>query len=110
MIDLSSETPLSLASAAKLIPPARSGKATHLSTLLRWILHGARGPAGETVRLEAIRIGSRWLTSREAIQRFVERLTPRLGASDLPGSAPRGPGQRRRASDRAAAELEKAGI
>jgi hypothetical protein len=110
VVDLTAETPLSLTAAARLIPPARGGKATHLSTLLRWILHGARGPAGETVRLEAARIGSRWVTTHQALQRFVERLTPVLGGSDRPDSSPRSPEQRRRASDRAAARLDKAGI
>jgi hypothetical protein len=27
------------------------------------------------VRLEAVRLGGRWLTSREALQRFADRLT-----------------------------------
>jgi uncharacterized protein DUF1580 len=107
MIDLSAETPLPLAAAAKLIPPGRSGKHTHLSTLLRWILQGVKSPSGEIVRLEAARLGSRWVTSREALQRFSERLTPR---SDEPASPPpRTPGKRQRASEKADAELEKLG-
>jgi hypothetical protein len=108
MIDTISETPIPLAEAAKLIPPARQGKRTHLSTLLRWIMRGARTPSGEMVHLEAVRIGNRWMTSREALQRFAERLTPRLDAPAT--AAPRSPTQRRRASERAAAELEKLGM
>jgi hypothetical protein len=108
MLDTTTETPISLAEAAKLIPPARQGKRTHLSTLLRWIIKGARNPVGEIVRLEGIRIGSRWMTSREALQRFAERLTPR---SDGPSAiAPRTPMQRRRASELAARELARIGI
>jgi hypothetical protein len=108
MLDLTAETPLPLAAATKLVPPARSGKRTHISTLLRWILQGAKAPDGKTVRLEAVRLGGRWLTSAEALQRFAEALTPRLG--DAPVTATRTPGRRRRASERAAADLESAGI
>jgi len=77
MFDTTLETPIPLAEAAKLIPPAGQGKRTHLSTLLRWILRGARNPAGQVVRLAAVRLGNRWMTSREALQRFAEALTPR---------------------------------
>jgi hypothetical protein len=108
VIDLNAETPLSLAAAAKLVPPARTGRRCHLSTILRWVLRGAKAPDGTVVRLEACRVGSRWLTSREALQRFSERLTPRLGGADH--AAPRSPARRRRASERAAQELEKRGI
>ncbi len=53
----------------------RRGRVNEL--VLRWILHSARNPAGEIVRLEAVRLGSRWMTSREALQRFAEQLTPK---------------------------------
>ena len=36
---------------------------------LRYILHGT----GDGVRLEAARIGPRWVTSRQAIERFLDR-------------------------------------
>jgi len=108
MLDTTTEKPIPLAEACKLIPPARQGKRTHLSTLLRWIMRGARSSAGEIVRLEAIRFGGRWMTSKEALQRFAERLTPR---TDSPApSAPRTPTARQRASDRAAKQLESLGI
>jgi hypothetical protein len=109
MLDLTTETPVPLAAACRLVPPARNGRMTHLSTLLRWILIGAKAPDGTRVRLEAARLGSRWVTSKEALQRFAERLTPR--PCDTPVSPPpRTPGQRRRASERAARSLEEAGI
>jgi hypothetical protein len=108
MIALTTETTLSLDQAARLIPPSRSARRTHLSTVLRWILRGARNPSGERVRLEAVRLGGKWVTSLEALQRFTDRLTPDLDASStLP---PRSPGKRQRASDRAARELERLGI
>jgi hypothetical protein len=111
MIDLAAETPIPLAVACGLVPPARGGKRTHLSTILRWVLRGARSPSGEVVRLEACRIGSRWMTSREALQRFADRLTPRRADGDGVLATPRRtPGQGRRASDLAADALERAGI
>lgn len=108
VIDLTTEEPIPLTAAAKLIPPGRSGRRTHLSTLLRWINRGARGPGGTAIRLEAIRLGGRWLTSRAALQRFADRLTPT--ASDEPMPAPRTPGKRQRDSERAAARLTAKGI
>jgi hypothetical protein len=107
-IDLNSETKIPLAVAAAETPPGRNGKRCHLSTFIRWITRGARGPHGTRVRLEAVRLGGRWLTSREALQRFAEALTPRL--DDEPIAAPRTPAARERACDRAARHLEQAGI
>ena len=113
MLDLTVEVPLALAAAAKLVPPGRNGKRTHLSTLLRWITCGAKSPSGETVRLEAVRLGGRWITSREALQRFAEALTPPSSMSEQGDAASpslRSPAQRRRGSERAADELKRVGI
>jgi len=106
MIDLSTESIVSLRDAAKLLPPARQGRAVSFQCVLRWVLDGARGPDGELVRLEAIRLGGRWLTSREALQRFGESLTP-ANRSSSPARTSR---QRRRAAERAERELENLGI
>ena len=108
MLDLTAEKPISLAEACKLVPPARQGKRTHLSTLLRWIISGVRNPSGQIIRLDGIRIGGRWMTSREAIQRFANALTPNLDVT--PPLTPRTPTQRQKAADRAARELEGIGI
>jgi hypothetical protein len=109
VLDLTTEKALPLAEACRIVPPARSGKKTHLSTVLRWILKGAKSPTGEMVKLEALRIGSRWVTSREALQRFAERLTPSPNGQSAP-HPPRTPTQRQRAADRAAQELDRLGI
>jgi hypothetical protein len=109
MLDITQETPLPLAAAARLVPPGRGGKKTHLSTFVRWIKDGVLLPDGSVVRLEAVRLGSRWFTSREALQRFAERQTPRLDGQATEG-APRAPSVRQQASERAAAELERVGI
>jgi hypothetical protein len=111
VIDLAVEQPIPLKAACPLVPAARGGKKTHLSTLLRWILIGARGPSGEPVRLEAVRLGGRWMTTREALQRFAERLTPRLDSDTAQApAAPRTPTTRGRAAERAGRELERQGI
>jgi hypothetical protein len=111
MIDLQNERTLSLAQAARepLFPPGRNGAKPTLSCILRWILNGVNGPTGDRIRLEAVRLGRRWITSREAIQRFAERLTPQLGESE-PVRSTRTAVERGRAAERAAKQLEKAGI
>jgi hypothetical protein len=108
MIDVTSESTISLVQAARLLPPGRGERPVTLSCLLRWVLQGARGPDSSRIRLEALRLGGRWVTSREALQRFAERLTP---AGDTPTSPPpRTARQRQRASERAAQNLDKIGI
>jgi hypothetical protein len=107
MIDLLAEPLVPLKQAAKLVPAGRGGRPTHFSTVLRWVLTGVQGPSGERVRLEAVRLGGRWLTSREALQRFAERLTP--GVSKESPEA-RSPSARRRAVERAENELRRIGI
>jgi hypothetical protein len=77
VIDLSTESILSLRDAARLLPPARLGRPVSFQCLLRWVLDGSRAPDGTLVRLEALRVGGRYVTSREALQRFAEALTPR---------------------------------
>ena len=108
MFDISSESTLSLTQAARLLPPGRRGRPASLSCVLRWVLDGARDPSGERVRLEAARLGGRWVTSLEALRRFSERLTPSVGGDDP--AAPRSPTKRRRASEQAAAELDNLGL
>jgi hypothetical protein len=98
---------LGLPQIARRFPPYRQGRPVNPSTVWRWITEGVRLPDGTRVRLEAARVGGRWLTSAPALARFMAAQTPRLGE---PAPAPRTPGRRRRASEAAARELEKAGI
>ena len=79
MIDLSTEIAISLTQAARLLPPARNGRPVTLGCILRWIVQGAKNPAGKRVHLEAVRLGGRWITSKQALQRFAEALTPCVG-------------------------------
>jgi hypothetical protein len=108
MLDITAESTITLTQATALLPPGRGGARPTLGCLLRWVLHGSRCPSGERVRLEAVRLGGRWVTSREALQRFAERLTPRM--DDEPPAPPRTANQRRRESERAAQELERMGV
>jgi hypothetical protein len=102
------ESVLSLAAAARRFPAGRRGRPVHPATLTRWILAGVRRPGGRRVRLEAVRLGGRWVTSREAIGRFVAALTPEPGPTDAP--ALRSPTARTRASRRADEELRRRGL
>ncbi len=102
MIDIETENLLPLAKAAGMLP-GRQGKRCHESTVLRWVLKGCNG-----VKLEAIRMGGRWLTSLQALQRFAQALTP--NQEEPPAKPPRSPASRQRASKRAAEQLEKVGI
>jgi hypothetical protein len=108
MIDLSTESTISLNHVPPLLPPGRRGARVSFSCLLRWVIDGVKSPSGEVVRLEAARLGNRWITSREALQRFADRLTPKTGDSP-PVPAPT-PNQRERAAQKAAAELAAMGI
>ena len=70
MIDIHTEALITLKAAARLRPPGRNNRPTHVSTLYRWVRCGVGG-----VRLEAVRLGGAFVTSREALQRFADRLT-----------------------------------
>jgi len=108
VIDLTTEQTISLPQAAALLPPGRRGARVHLSCVLRWILDGAVGPDGARVKLDGLRVGGRWITSREALQRFAEALTP--GQTAKSGAPSRAPTTRERANTRAAKRLEAIGI
>jgi len=70
MICIETERLLTLAEACKVLPRRRAGKKCAVSTLHRWRLRGIRG-----VRLETAMLGGIRMTSVEAIERFVNRLT-----------------------------------
>lgn len=96
---------LSLQQAAKRLPPGRNGRPVHVSTIIRWITQGARSPSGEIVRLQAVRLGSRWLTSAEFLDDFARRLTPSFGEPSASSIAPA-----RRKDLGKVGELDAAGI
>jgi len=100
MIDLVSESVVSLTEAAGHLPRRRN-KPVHVATLYRWAQRGIRG-----VRLETIQCGGAKCTSLEALQRFFEQLSGEDGGhrDDY-----RTPAQRRRAQEQAERELQEAG-
>lgn len=70
MIDFTKERTFPLSQASRKIPRRRSGKRVHTATLYRWAAVGCRG-----VILETLQLGGTKCTSREALQRFFERLS-----------------------------------
>jgi hypothetical protein len=108
-IDFSGERTLSLAAAARLLPPGRRGRPVTLSCVLRWVLDGVKTPQG-IVRLEAVRLGGRWLTSVEALERFADRQTPKFDPDAVTAPTPRTSAQCHRASERVERELNRLGI
>jgi hypothetical protein len=102
---LHNETLISLSQAAARFPGHRGAARLHPATLTRWILKGATAVDGHRVKLEAIRIGCRWLTSEPALQRFADALS----APPTGGTPPRSPTARQKASERAGAELRAMG-
>ncbi len=74
MLDLSSETLVSLAEGAQLVPPSRGGRPVAPSTLWRWIHEGFRLRSGAVVKLEGAKVLGRWATTQQALQRFLAKL------------------------------------
>jgi hypothetical protein len=69
------ESKLGLAEAARLLPSLRQGKPVNPATLTRWIIHGVSVAGGGRLRLEGVKVGHTWVTSAEAIERFLARQT-----------------------------------
>ena len=106
ILEIQSGHGLSLSAAGKLFPGHRGGEAVDPSTVFRWRTTGSRAANGSIVKLESVRVGGRWLTSRGAVSRFVAALTSAStpDATSTP-PPPRTPNQRRKASERAEAAL-----
>ncbi|MBO0698079.1 MAG: hypothetical protein J2P46_06780 [Zavarzinella sp.] len=114
-----SESPLvqepwiSLSQAAKLFPPARRGRPVSASCVWRWHRVGVRTADGRRVHLEALRVVNRYVTSEPAVHRFIlaqQSPTPAVRSDAPTPEAPRTPGQRTRASERAARKLQEVGL
>ena len=91
----------SLTEATKLLPRRRAGKRPNVATLYRWSTAGCKG-----IVLETIQIGGTRCTSREALQRFFDRLTAQRSNHPLPVT----PRVDTRAVEAAEAVLDAAGI
>jgi hypothetical protein len=101
---------LSMSDAGGLVPALRGKRRTNPATVWRWVCRGHRLPNGSVIKLEAAKLAGRWLTSRSALARFLERVTAASTPPD-PSSvaAPRTPTARRKASEKAAAKLKELG-
>jgi hypothetical protein len=107
LTEIQSGDGLSLYAVGRLFPGHRGGASVSPATVFRWVKKGTRIPNGRIVRLEAVRIGNRWLTSRNALARFVATLT---AASDVAPTPPsRSSSQSARASQAAERELIRRG-
>jgi hypothetical protein len=98
----------SLSQAARLFPAYRQSRPVNPSTVYRWITEGVHLADGSRLRLEAVRLGGRWLTSVQAIERFITGQTPQF-----PDAAPkprtRTAKQQAKAAERAGRELAEMG-
>jgi hypothetical protein len=109
-------TYLSLSDVARLLPTSRSGRPVHVATLTRWIVDGVRLRDGTRLHLRGTRLPGRWVVEPAALEEFLAALTVDRAGRSPP--APPGPGRgrartpsaRRKADERAARELDDAGI
>jgi hypothetical protein len=92
--------------------PRINGKRVHCASLWRWARRGIQGH-----KLETRRLGGRFCTSLEAVDRFCKALAeielePRPRGTQVEPATPRGRTPQQRAKDvaRARRELVKAGI
>ncbi len=112
--NLLTETVLSFSQAARRLPPFRGSRPVASATIWRWVSEGVRLPDGTRLKLEAVRLGGRWVTSLEALGRFSDKQTQAQSTQiPLSGHEPeslRTPAQREKASQRASAELEALGM
>ena len=103
---ITSEGPIPVSQAAKLVPAERPGRHGHVaaSTLIRWATVGKEG-----VYLDAVRLsGSTWYTSAAALLRFAAQLSERAVAGKVGALPvlPAGTGMQRRAA-KAREELKR---
>jgi hypothetical protein len=97
MIDVDNESVITFPEAARALP-----NRPNLSTLWRWRMQGVRG-----IKLEIICIGGRTYTSREALARFLERVTAAKSGEPVPTRTNR---HRQRDQRAARKQLAEAGL
>ena len=104
---LKDETVVTFSEAAATLPKL-NGRKLHASTLWRWARKGLKG-----VKLETRRLGGRFVTSLEALDRFSEKLA-KIGVEEPAPMAPakrKSPNSRHQHEvDRAERECDEAGI
>lgn len=96
---------LGMSAAARRLGHFRDGKPTHPSTVTRWARGGIPVPGGGRLRLEAVTLNGRLVTSWPAIERFVEAQQ----RGEAGGPEMRGPTARTRATAASVSELDTLG-
>jgi hypothetical protein len=102
-IDLRTQKALSVKELARLVPTAKEGHPTDEGRIVRFIERGVRDRRGNVHKLAALRIGSQWVSTVEALQEFGEALA---AASLLSGPARLTTSQARKAIERADRDIE----
>lgn len=97
---------LSLTQLARRLPSSRRGRPVSLSCVLRWILDGARDNSGQRIRLEAARLAGKWISTPQALARFMAAQTP--APISMPGQIGQSPDGR--SHDRTEQDLDRIGI
>lgn len=106
-IDVFSEKVITLREAVRQLPRRPRNKRLNISTIYRWTLAGLRSRDGMVVRLETVKVGGTTCTSREALQRFFDRLSGNLAVVTPPTRTAL---QRQREIRRAMEYLERQGM
>jgi len=99
------EPTIGVAEVARRFPSARGTGRVHPQTVVRWIRRGVKVAGGRSVKLEAVRVGHRWMTSEAAVKRFLTSATEFEAAA----ASLRSPGQRQKVGEGAAQEIEPFG-
>lgn len=81
-------------------------KNTSTCTVFRWIARGLPGADGARVRLEAVKRGRTWLTSRAALRRFFAALPTSANTPITPREIGHSQSLRHRAADAAQAKQQ----
>src|SRR5262245_10773607 len=105
-IDWLSEQQITAKVATRYFLRWRDDKPTHVSRVIRAMTKGSPTPAGGRADLEAARVNGQWITTVEAVQRYLDRLSPQRPDADTR----RSPAERTRASEHAERELTSLGI
>ncbi len=79
---LANEDLLGLSEAREVFGPDRFGRLLTRGGVRLWIERGLRAPNGSVVKLEAAMVSGRWVTTREAVARFVARVSGRAPAPE----------------------------
>jgi len=106
-MDIFTGSTLTIHQACQVLPRGRNNSRPHFATVLSWIKRGRKAPDGTLVKLKALYISSKWVTTREDLVRFFERLTPSAEQTPLPISSP---SARNKAAEQAAKEVDEKGI